>query len=162
MRKLLITLVLAALAVGCGTALAHNPPYGNDGNQCHGANQTVCRPDPQPDHGKDCEAHGNNPDGNDDHCGPVVATPTPEATDEPCGTDTDETGNDDADNHPCPTPTPTPKVTPTPVQTPDIEPTPTPGQPEVTPVPTPTPPTGVDTGGGQPTPKMTLPPTDTE
>jgi len=37
-----------------------------------------------------------------------ATTPTSDVPDESCGTDTDEIGDNDVDNHPCPTPTPTP------------------------------------------------------
>jgi hypothetical protein len=53
----------------------HNPPGleedappGNDGECTHGNSDQECRPDPQPEKGKDCEAHGANFDGNEDHC----------------------------------------------------------------------------------------------
>lgn len=39
--------------------------------------QGECRKDPQTDRGKDCEQHGKNPGGNQDHCGPAVG-PTPD------------------------------------------------------------------------------------
>jgi hypothetical protein len=68
------TRILAALmlllALSTGAVMAQTPP-GNDGYVCHGANQGPCRPDPQPNHGQDCLPHGNNPDGNDDHCDPL-------------------------------------------------------------------------------------------
>lgn len=62
-RLLLIPAVLLALS---GTALANNNPHPD----CHGMNQVICRPDPQPDHGQDC-LHS------DDHRCDVVPTPTP-------------------------------------------------------------------------------------
>lgn len=75
---LILFIVLALTFVAIQTVSAHhrdghNPP-GNSG-ECHGANDIECRPDPQPDHGKDCEAHGRNHDGNDDHCGPTPEPP---------------------------------------------------------------------------------------
>lgn len=82
MKNLILTILCAALMVGCGTVLAHTPP-GNDGGACHGANKETCRPDPQPSHGQDCQPHGANQDANDDHCGPSAAptlTPVPSST----------------------------------------------------------------------------------
>lgn len=75
--------ILAALSVLAFSAItfASDPP-GNDGNLCHGASQASCRPDPQPSHGQDCQPHGNNPDGNDDHCSPSTE-PSTEPSSEP-------------------------------------------------------------------------------
>ena len=39
-----------------------------------------CRDDPQPEHGKDCEAHGNQGGVNEDHCGGVTAPEPPPPT----------------------------------------------------------------------------------
>lgn len=50
------------------TSVSATPP-GQD-QYCHGANQTDCRPDPQPDHGHDCDHPNGNTIGNDDHCSP--------------------------------------------------------------------------------------------
>lgn len=69
----LFILLLVVILVPTSAA-AHG--YGNDGNLCHGHNMASCRPDPQPSHGHDCDSHGRNTDGNDDHCGPT-ATVTP-------------------------------------------------------------------------------------
>jgi hypothetical protein len=46
------------------------------------------------------------------HTPGATPTETSDTPDESCGTDLDEIGDDDADNHPCPTPTPTPPVGP--------------------------------------------------
>jgi len=76
-------IVIALVAIGILIAWTATPssaktPPGNDGGYCHGANHESCRPDPQPSHGQDCQPHGNNPDGNDDHCGPASsASPSP-------------------------------------------------------------------------------------
>ena len=90
MRKIIIAVTSVVLALSLASMVqASNPhgnPPGNDGDLCHGANQQTCRPDPQPSHGAECDPHGNNPDGNDDHCGPTegespslqpTVTPTP-------------------------------------------------------------------------------------
>jgi LPXTG-motif cell wall-anchored protein len=59
----------------------------------HGNSNTTCKPDPQPDHGKECVQHGGNPtshgntssqqgngEGNQDHCLAGGSTPTPTPT----------------------------------------------------------------------------------
>jgi LPXTG-motif cell wall-anchored protein len=43
----------------------------------HGNSNKACREDPQPTHGKDCQTHGKNGGGNQDHCVPAASTPTP-------------------------------------------------------------------------------------
>ena len=78
--------------------------------------------DPKPSQGQDCQAHGNNNDGNEDHCSPsLTPSPTPVVTAEPT---------------PVVTPSPTPVITPepTPVVTPEETPvvTPTPSEPAAT------------------------------
>jgi hypothetical protein len=79
MKKVLFLAAAAALLMSA-TAFAGNPhgnPPGNDGQLCHGHNQASCRPDPQPSHGQDCQPHGNNPDGNDDHCASTAPSEQP-------------------------------------------------------------------------------------
>jgi hypothetical protein len=70
-----LAMVLAGLigavtfgAVLLVTNVSADPPPGNDGVCEHANSQQPCRPDPQPDHGQDCESHGQNFDGNEDHC----------------------------------------------------------------------------------------------
>ena len=87
-RAILVIASISLLALaGASTIRAGEPPFGNDGPACHGANQDDCRPDPQPSHGQDCLPHGNNPDGNDDHCAvdPIEEMPGP--TDEPAASE---------------------------------------------------------------------------
>jgi hypothetical protein len=76
LKLALLFVVLAFVALASSTA-AKSPPPGNDGNHCHGANQIVCRPDPQPSHGQDCRPHGKNTDGNDDHCASTAPSVAP-------------------------------------------------------------------------------------
>lgn len=80
-RHLAILLAAAALVAGgviASMALAGNPhgaPPGQD--PCsHGVTGKPCKPDPQPEHGKDCEDHGNYGGVNEDHCTPTVTTTT--------------------------------------------------------------------------------------
>jgi hypothetical protein len=67
-RLLLATSIASVALIGQGTAAwaGHN-----QGPECHGANQTPCRPDPQPTHGNDCGCSGNTDNGtnSNDHCG---------------------------------------------------------------------------------------------
>jgi hypothetical protein len=81
-----LMLVAAGLAMTPGTVAADpvGDPPGNDGVCQHGNSDKSCREDPQPDHGKDCESHGANADGNEDHCladelnePPVTSSPPP-------------------------------------------------------------------------------------
>jgi hypothetical protein len=54
------------------------------GTDCsHGNSNQECRPDPQPEHGKDCDQP--NGDGNEDHCASPepTASPTPSPSVEP-------------------------------------------------------------------------------
>lgn len=88
MKKFILVFATVLSLFTWATVAAHVPP-GNDGGQCHGANQIECRPDPQPSHGKDCQPHGNNPDGNDDHCGPI---PSSEPSTEPSEPPLPDTG----------------------------------------------------------------------
>ena len=91
-----------ALGVFIGVQAAHGSP--GEAPCSHGNSGQDCRPDPQPDHGKDCNQP--NGDGNEDHCTPSTdPTPTPEPTIEPT-------------TDPTPTPTPTVIVDPTPVPDP--------------------------------------------
>ena len=96
MRKFVAICVIALVGLnvwGIVPALAHHDKY-----KCsHGDSNKPCRPDPQPDHGRDCDhPHFGI---NQDHC---LGTPTPT---------------------PSPTVTPTPTVVPTPTPTPTATPT---------------------------------------
>jgi hypothetical protein len=135
--KALFVAALLVFAVAVPVA-AHVPP-GNDGNNCHGANQVPCRPDPQPSHGQDCQPHGNNPDGNDDHCAApsIVASEAPSTV-----------------------PSMEPSEAPSQVTEPSTGPSAAPSDELIVlPVEGSGPP-NVDTGGGQPGSDVTPPPTD--
>ena len=58
----------------------------------HGATGKACRPDPQPQHGKDCEVHGRHGGVNEDHCSATTVTtgtiPTTTSTSTPSTTST--------------------------------------------------------------------------
>jgi outer membrane biosynthesis protein TonB len=133
MKRLILTgIAVLALAFASITTAAANTPPGNDGDPCHGANQETCRPDPQPSDGQDCLPHGNNPDGNDDHC----ASPEPTVTPEPSASPSPE-----------PTSTPTPSESSSPSVEPSVTPSSAPSEKPSTPsVPTskPLPPTDTD------------------
>lgn len=50
-------------------AIADKPPTPPGQGECnHGNSNQPCKPDPQPEHGKDCDPHGNNGGVNEDHC----------------------------------------------------------------------------------------------
>ena len=85
-----VAAILIGLAGGTAAiALGGNPP-GQD--PCsHGATGKPCRPDPQPEHGKDCEHHGNKGGVNEDHCGPATTDTTPTDTTPTTPTDTTPT-----------------------------------------------------------------------
>lgn len=98
MRKHLATLVLAVVvgvlgfavsgvAVAAGNEKKPSPP-GQE--ECgHGNTSKPCKEDPQPDKGKDCEAHGNHGGVNEDHCAESETTTPDETT--PDETTPDET-----------------------------------------------------------------------
>lgn len=90
MKKLvLLSAMVAAFALGGAAALAGNldkpssPP--GQGDCEHGNSQKPCKDDPQPEHGKDCEEHGNQGGVNEDHClvetTPVETVPDPTTPD---------------------------------------------------------------------------------
>jgi cell division septation protein DedD len=76
---------VAAVAADHGNGKGNGPPAtvpGSPGDDCsHGNSGKDCRPDPQPEHGKECDDHGNAR-GNEDHCGPVDTTPDETTPDE--------------------------------------------------------------------------------
>lgn len=78
MKKFLLLLLFVGAGVFASTALATGgPPWGQD--PCsHGSTGKQCKPDPQPDKGKDCEKHGKNGGVNEDHC--KGTTPPPPCT----------------------------------------------------------------------------------
>jgi hypothetical protein len=57
---------VSGIATAGNTAKPPSPPGQPDCE--HGNSGQACKPDPQPDHGKDCEAHGNSGGMNEDHC----------------------------------------------------------------------------------------------
>ena len=132
MKRIIVLIVGAlVLALGVVAAVAADPGHGNGppatvpgspGGDCsHGNSDQDCRPDPQPEHGQDCEDHGVA-QGNEDHCAPVDTTPTETTPTETTPTETTPT-------EPTPTePTPTTPVDTTPVvppvETVDAVPTP--------------------------------------
>lgn len=81
MKTIIGALAAAALIAGGVVAAAYaTPPTGGPPGQeeCeHGNSGRECKPDPQPEHGKDCEEHGPYEGGvNEDHCLPEETTPT--------------------------------------------------------------------------------------
>jgi hypothetical protein len=79
----LLTLCVLFLA-GVGTAAAsglgkpESPP--GQGACEHGNSGKPCRDDPQPEHGRECEHHGNLGGVNEDHCGGAAAPEPPPTT----------------------------------------------------------------------------------
>jgi cobalamin biosynthesis Mg chelatase CobN len=69
-----LVLALGVMTGGAvaGFAASSAPPPAppGQGDCSHGNTGKACRPDPQPEHGKDCESHGNDGIGgvNEDHC----------------------------------------------------------------------------------------------
>lgn len=77
MKILLVAIVLFAAGIGVSTALADKPPAPPGKDPCsHGNTGKPCRPDPQPDRGKDCEHHGKEGGVNEDHCKGSTQPPT--------------------------------------------------------------------------------------
>jgi hypothetical protein len=85
MKKLIvIAAMIAAFGLGGAAAFAAStdkPPSPPGQEECgHGNTGKPCKEDPQPDKGKDCEAHGNQGGVNEDHCKeettPTETTPT--------------------------------------------------------------------------------------
>jgi hypothetical protein len=79
MKKFLCLAALLVLALGvmtggvvAGFAASSTPPTPppGQGDCSHGKTGKDCKPDPQPEHGKDCDTHGNPGVGgvNEDHC----------------------------------------------------------------------------------------------
>ena len=84
-RGILIIVAALFVALGAVAAVAADPGTdnpGSPGDACsRGASDQDCRPDPQPEHGQDCDDHGVAR-GNEDHCGPTETPPetTPDET----------------------------------------------------------------------------------
>ena len=81
MKKLIvIAAMIAAFGLGGAAAFAAStdkPPSPPGQGECgHGNTEKPCKEDPQPDKGKDCEAHGNQGGVNEDHCKDEETTPT--------------------------------------------------------------------------------------
>jgi len=112
---LLLALCLVPVGIAAGVALA-DPPEGGPPGQLpcdHGNAQKPCRPDPQPDRGKDCLPHGRLGGENEDHCGPTETEPPTTTGEEPPGTVTTPTTTTPTTPTPT-TPTETTSTTPTP------------------------------------------------
>jgi hypothetical protein len=93
MRQSAAIVVMAALGViglaSAGLATGNDGPPGQ-GPCNHGNSGKECKPDPQPEHGKDCDEHGPNEGGvNEDHClGTTTGTTTETTTETTTGTTT--------------------------------------------------------------------------
>jgi hypothetical protein len=98
-QKHLLTFVLALVVgvlgfavVGIATAGNGNPPSPPGQGECeHGNSGKPCKDDPQPEHGKDCEEHGNLGGVNEDHCKGEETTPTETTPTETTPTETTPT-----------------------------------------------------------------------
>jgi len=90
--------VSAALAdPGNGNGPPSSPP--GQGECQHGNSGQECKPDPQPEHGKDCDQHGNQGGVNEDHClGTTDATTTTETTNTNQTTTSETTTNETTTN----------------------------------------------------------------
>jgi LPXTG-motif cell wall-anchored protein len=80
MKRTIAVLALAAGAVLLVQGVTAASPGVGQGPCQHGTSNKACRPDPQPNHGKDCLKHGKNGGLNQDHCIPAEGTPTPTPT----------------------------------------------------------------------------------
>jgi hypothetical protein len=91
-----LTAMVGLLIAGVGVSVAlagngngpHSSPPGQ-GECSHGNSGKECRSDPQPEHGQDCEEHGQYEGGvNEDHCysttSTIQTTTTTTTTDHPC------------------------------------------------------------------------------
>ena len=86
MKKLIMLgAMIAVFGLGTAAALAgtsDRPPSPPGQPDCeHGNSQKPCKDDPQPEHGNECDEHGNLGGQNEDHCKnettPTDTTPTP-------------------------------------------------------------------------------------
>jgi hypothetical protein len=145
---------LLIAGIGVSAALAANgngPPTSPPGQgECqHGNSGHECRPDPQPQNGKDCEVHGQQGGVNEDHCLGTNATTTHGTTTAPTTTHGTTTTRCDDEEFDC-TPTVTHPATTTTPTHPTTTTTPTHPTTTTTPThPTTTGPTGCDTNAGK-------------
>jgi len=103
MKKLLWLSAPLVLALGvmtggvAGFAAPSAPPTAppGQGDCSHGNTGKVCKPDPQPEQGKDCDTHGNDGIGgvNEDHCLGTSPTTSTDVT-STSQTTTDQTTTD--------------------------------------------------------------------
>jgi hypothetical protein len=114
MKKQLVTILLALLVGVLGfavsgvavAAVSQKPPSPPGQGECeHGNALKPCKDDPQPDNGKDCEAHGNNGGVNEDHCKgdettQTETTPTETTPTETTPTETTQTETTPSDGPP--------------------------------------------------------------
>ena len=107
MKKLLIGATIALsvlLPLGVASAVPPNNPPGQ-GECDNGNSDHTCVPDPNPDNGQDCQEHGNNEGGNENHCLTTTVTVPPTTTTQPPGNPCDE--EEIVDQNDCPTTTTT-------------------------------------------------------
>jgi hypothetical protein len=95
-RLIAIAAMIAAFGLGGAAAFAataDKPPSPPGQDECeHGNSQKPCKEDPQPDHGGDCDEHGNHGGVNEDHCaGETTTTETTTTTTETTTTETTTT-----------------------------------------------------------------------
>lgn len=95
-RAIMIAAMIAAFGLGGAAAFAgtsDKPPSPPGQPDCeHGNSQKPCKEDPQPDHGNECDEHGNKGGQNEDHCiTPTETTPTETTPTETTPTDTTPT-----------------------------------------------------------------------
>lgn len=87
MKRLFLIVIgvcLLVLGMTAATALADKPPAPPGKDPCsHGNTGKPCRPDPQPDKGKDCNHHGKEGGVNEDHCKGEIQPPTTPPTNPP-------------------------------------------------------------------------------
>ena len=77
MKRTVAILALAAGAVFLVQGVTAASPGIGQGPCHHGNSNKTCKPDPQPSHGKDCQQHGKNGGGNQDHCIKTQSSPSP-------------------------------------------------------------------------------------
>lgn len=92
LRILIVAIGLFAIGATAAVALADKPPSPPGKDPCsHGNTGKPCKPDPQPDRGKDCEKHGKEGGVNEDHCKGEATTTTTDTTDTTTTTNTTTT-----------------------------------------------------------------------
>jgi hypothetical protein len=113
-RLIVIAAMIAAFGLGGAAAFAattDKPPSPPGQGECeHGNSQKPCKDDPQPNHGQDCDEHGNQGGVNEDHC---TSESTPTET-----TPTDTTPTETTPAESTPTQTSSTETTPTETTTP--------------------------------------------